>query len=127
MPTRKEINAIINLSDNKRYEYSIKRIADFETLFVIGDDQGLRTYHDGTGKIVFPIWPFREFALLCCTNEFASCQPEGIQLKDFMESYLLNFIKSGYKLSVLPLPSNKGAIVDIDVFKKDIENELRKY
>lgn len=127
MPEKKEIEAVISLDANKRYEYSVKRIADFEALWIIGDDQGLRTYEDETGNIVFPIWPFKEFALLCCTGDFADCQPEELQLNEFLEDYVPDFKESGYKLSILPLPANKGAVVDIDTFEKTLQIELDKY
>jgi hypothetical protein len=127
MPDKKELDAVIGLDANKRYEYSIKRIADFETLWVLGDNQGLRTYEDETGHAIFPIWPFKEFALLCSTGEFADCQPEELQLNEFMEDYIPDFKERGYKLSILPLPSDKGAVVEIDIFKEVLQKELDKY
>lgn len=127
MPEKKEIDAVTNLDANKRYEYSIKRIADFETLWVLGDGQGLRTYEDETGNIIFPIWPFKEFAVLCCTGAFADSQAEELQLNAFIEDYIPDFKESGYKLSILPLPSDKGAIVEIDSFRKALQKELDNY
>lgn len=127
MLNKKEVDAIINLDANKRYEYSIKRIADFETVWVLSDKDGFRTYTDGTGNIIFPIWPFKEFALLCCENEYADCHPEELQLSEFMEDCISDFKKSGYKLSILPLPSGKGAVVEIDVFTEVMNKELDKY
>jgi hypothetical protein len=127
MPEQKEINAILDLPPDKRYEYAIKRIADFESLWVIGDEQGFGTYEDDNKNTIFPLWPFRDFALLCCTGTFKSCQPEELQLEDFLNEYIPVFKNQGYKLSILPLPSDKGAIIDIDLFQQDLINELDKY
>jgi len=50
MPEEKEVLAVIGLDANKRYEYTVKRLIDFETLWVLGDEHGLRTYDDGFGN-----------------------------------------------------------------------------
>jgi hypothetical protein len=127
MPEQKEISAILDLPPDKRYAYSVKRIADFASLWAIGDDQGFGTYEDDNKNIIFPLWPFRDFALLCCTGAFKSCQPEELQLEDFFKNYIPDFKNQGYKLSILPLPSDKGAVIDIDLFQHDLKNELDKY
>ena len=127
MPEQKEIHAILGLPPDKRYEYAVKRIADFESLWVICDVQGFRTYEDDNNNIIFPLWPFRDFAFLCCTGAFKSCQPEELQLEDFLKEYIPDFKNQGYKLSILPLPSNIGAVIDIDLFQQDLKNELDKY
>jgi hypothetical protein len=127
MVEEKEISAIINLSPVKRYEYTIKRIADFESLWVIGDQKGFRTYEEDKKDIVFPLWAFREFALLCCTGEFDSSQPEELDVQDFLNNYIPDFKSSGYRLSILPLPSDKGSVIDIDRFVVDLKVELDRY
>lgn len=127
MPTDKEIESVIILDANKRYVYSIKRIADNEALWVLGDEQGFRTYNDNLGNTVFPIWPSKEFALLCCEAEFADCLPEELQLDEFIQDYLPDFKASNYKISVLPLPANKGAVIEVNTFKNDLDNELNNY
>jgi len=65
--------------------------------------------------------------LLCCEGEFADCQPEQLQLDEFIKDYIPHFRKNDYKLSVLPLPSNKESIVELNVFESDINEEMNKY
>ncbi len=127
MPEEKEVLAVSGLDANKRYQYTVKRIVDFETLWVLGDEHGIRTYDDGFGNLIFPIWPFKEFALLCCEADFEDCQPQQLQLDEFIKDYIPNFQANDYKLSLLPLPSNKGSIVELNVFESDIKEEMNKY
>jgi hypothetical protein len=124
--TNSEKNAIIKLSANKRFEYSIKRIADKKSLWVIGDANGLKTYSVNE-KIIFPIWPFKEYALLCCIGEYSGCEPEELELDDFINEYIPDFVKDGYMLTVLPLSTNRGAVIEIETFQEALQNELDKY
>jgi hypothetical protein len=125
--TEKQIQAIIKLDASGRYEYSIKKIADYEKVWVLGDDEGFVTYGDNKGNIIFPIWPFKEFALLCSDGEFDGSIPEEITIDSFLKEYLHEFKGKKYLLSVLPLPSDRGAPLDIDTFINDLQNELEKY
>jgi hypothetical protein len=127
MITEKELKAIAELDANDRYKYSIKRIADYENLWVLGDSEGLITYSDSQARLIFPIWPFKEFALLCRKDDFSGSEPEEITLDSFMDDYLPEFMKKKYMLSVLPLTSDRGSVVEIDTFINDLKNELKNY
>lgn len=127
MINEKEILHILKTDAKGRYEYSIKRIADNEDFWVIGDDDGIRTYSDDNGNIIFPIWPYQEFARLCCIGEYNKCTPERFTLDELIEEYLPVFERDKYKLTILPLPSDNGSIVDVTSFRNDLEEELDKY
>ena len=127
MISEKQIEFITKLPAEKRYEYSIKWIADYANIWTISDIGGLRTYSDNNGKIIFPVWPFSEFAALCCKDEYINCRPESIELELFLKEYLPDFIKENYQLGVFPLSNDKGVVIDIKMFEIDIANELKKY
>jgi len=127
MLSQKEIEAILEDSLENRVKYSIKRIADREEVWVIGDKDGLGTFSDENGNIIFPIWPFKEFAQLCCSEAYSEYVPELIALEDFLEIYLPKFEKNNYKIAILPLPSGKGGVMEINSFKDALDEELEKY
>jgi hypothetical protein len=51
MLTSKEIEAVLKLHPDERFKYAIKRIADNQSVWVIGDTAGLKTYADDNGQI----------------------------------------------------------------------------
>ncbi|SFD83702.1 Protein of unknown function [Chitinophaga sp. CF118] len=110
-----------------RFKYTIKRIADWEKLWVIGDGNVFATFSDDENNIVFPIWPFEELAQLCCIEEYSQYRPEVMSLDDFLNEFIPDFEKSNYKLSLLPLSTGKGMAIDISMFKEALNIELEKY
>jgi hypothetical protein len=66
MTNNKEIEVMIGESAEKRFKYSIKKITDNNVLWIIADEEGIGTYKDNEGHMVFPIWPSEEFASKCC-------------------------------------------------------------
>jgi len=127
MVNENEIFHILKTDAKGRYEYSLKRIADNEELWIIGDDDGVRTYSDDNGDIVFPIWPYEEFAKLCCIEEYRQCLPEKLSLDEFVQEYLPDFEKNNYKLTLLPLPTDRGSIINATSFREDLDEELDMY
>lgn len=56
--TDKEINAILSKSQDVRYSYSLKRIADNNCLWVLATKEGnFISFHD-KGLNMLPLWPF---------------------------------------------------------------------
>jgi hypothetical protein len=127
MPTEKEIEEILKLDAEKRFNYTIKRIADFQSVWVIGDEKGFATYIDDNGNLAFAIWPFEAFAALCCKGDFAQYTPEAIELDFFQERYLPKFKERKEKLAIFPLPTDKGMVMEIDEFEQRLNSELENY
>ncbi|SFD83740.1 Protein of unknown function [Chitinophaga sp. CF118] len=122
---QKEIDSLINSSPETRFEYAVKRIADWEKVWTIVDDAGnIGMLTDEAKNVIFPLWPFEEFAKLCCKDEFQRFKPLAIELSEFLENYLPDYEKKGYKFSVLPLPTGKGEIMEISMFKVALDSEL---
>jgi hypothetical protein len=125
--SQREIDSVLSESPEKRFEYTIKRIADWETLWTIVDEaEALGMLTDEVQNVIFPIWPFKEFAQLYCTGNFANYTPMVIELSDFLEEYLPDYENKNYKLSLLPLPTKKGEVMDISMFREALNNELDK-
>ncbi|GAA3919750.1 DUF2750 domain-containing protein [Chitinophaga oryziterrae] len=125
--SQREIDSVLSESPEKRFEYTIKRIADWETLWTIVDEAGaLGMLTDEVQNVIFPIWPFKEFTQLYCTGDFANYTPMVIELSDFLEEYLPDYENKNYKLSLLPLPTKKGEVMDISLFREALNSELNK-
>lgn len=127
MLPQKEIDAMLLESADNRLKYSIKRIADFENVWVIGNSEGYGMLGDSDGNIVFPIWPFEDYASMCCTGEFEDHLAEAIDVHEFLKTNLPTYQSCDYKLSVFPLPLDKGMVIDIAVFIELLNRELDQY
>jgi hypothetical protein len=127
MINKKELESVQKLDANKRFKYTIKRLSDFEDLWVLGDINGFVTYTDNIGNILFPIWPFKDYAELCINGDFIHSSPEKIQVKEFIEEYLPSFKSNGYKLVIFPTSTDRGVLIEIDYFIEQMENENSKY
>lgn len=86
-----EMNALIQCQAEVRYEYTLKRIADTETLWsIIGSKNSFSIQSNGKIKL-FPIWSAKEYAQAFCTNERNNCRSIAITL-DCFENLVIDFI-----------------------------------
>ena len=81
-----KIDNVINLTASERYDYFIRKVADFEEVWGLKDAEGWALM-GSEEQVLFPIWSEKEFAELCKWNNY---QPTPILLDDFMENYCLS-------------------------------------
>ena len=60
--TENEINVMLGKSQDVRYNYSLKRIADRDCLCVLTTNGEHFLSILDKGQNIFPIWPFKEYA-----------------------------------------------------------------
>jgi len=61
--TKKKIENILRMSEDERYNYFIRKVADFEELWGLNDD-GWALLGDNDDNRIFPVWPEKEFAVI---------------------------------------------------------------
>lgn len=122
----KEINAVINLNANKRYEYFIKKVADFEEVWGLYN-QGWVQAEDDNHNITITFWPNKEYATLCAIGEWSNCIPKSIALEKFISKWIPGMKKNSLKPCVFLTPNDKGIVVDCEKLLKDLYEELENY
>ncbi|MBE6753858.1 MAG: DUF2750 domain-containing protein [Ruminococcaceae bacterium] len=123
--TSKEIQGVFAADKSKQYEYFIKKVADFEEVWSLKDDEGWATL-GLEDREYFPVWPTREMAQLCAEEEWASYYPESIELEEFLTEWLSGLQEDNIRVTVM-WHSGEGIDPDWERLKADIENELEKY
>lgn len=123
---QKQIESVVALLGQKRYEYFIKRVADWEEVWGLYQD-GWALAETDDGQKVFPVWPEKEYAELCAVKEWAGYEPESFSLADFMDELLPNLKKDGVLLGVFYTPSDKGVMPTVDQVLEDLRQELENY
>ena len=120
-----EYNSVIMIPAEKRYEYFIKKVVDYEEVWGLYDE-GWATTEDGKNRILIPLWPKKEFAEACAIDEWESYSATSIELEEFINDWLPG-MKKDCNLASIFWNNIDSAVVEIDVIKRDIENELEKY
>jgi hypothetical protein len=122
----KEIEAVSKLDDKKRYEYFIKKVADWETAWGLNDN-GWALYGDNSGKEYFPMWPAKEYANLCASGEWVNYKPEEISLEYLRNELLKNLDEDGVNVAIFMTPTSRGSAVTASALLSDLEVECKKY
>lgn len=124
----KEISAVSVLSREDRLSYLIKRVANFYEVWAIDDNVGgwvmAATKEE---EPVFQIWPFAEYAALCCTGQWADCAPKSIGMDEFLESYLADFEEQGILIGAFYTPAENGLLIEPNKLRALLDDELLKY
>lgn len=102
-----KIDNVINLTASERYDYFIRKVADFEEVWGLKDAEGWALM-GSEEQVLFPIWSEKEFAELCKWDNY---QPTPIPLDDFMEKLLPKLEKDSVMLAVFPLTQGKVLFV----------------
>ncbi|ALC91335.1 hypothetical protein AM500_17170 [Bacillus sp. FJAT-18017] len=122
---KKEIETVFSLPAQKRYEYFIKKVADYEELWGLYDGRWAISEDDKGNKLI-PFWPKREFAELSSIKEWSHYQPKKIDLEYFLSKWIPGMKRDGLKVSVFW--NNKDSVMmETDRLLKDLEEELENY
>lgn len=61
-PNDQEFEAVLKLSTEDRYRHFLKKIVDFDCVWMAEDEEGLITIIGEGGQDVLPVWPARRYA-----------------------------------------------------------------
>jgi hypothetical protein len=123
----KEFESVLSLSGSRRYEYFIKKVADWETVWSLKNEEGWVLARDDQGHEVIPVWPHERFALACTAGNWAECEPSPIDIAAWLERWIPGALRDRRLVAVFPTPSDRGVVVSPDRLKEDLERELSLY
>ena len=122
-----EIERVIKLEPFERYKYSLKRIADNETLYTIKRDNETIAISDLDDEKLIPFWSAKQFAELNITDEWNQFYVEEISLDDF-ENEMVDFInENNFLMNIFPINNKTGFVVSLDEFIRDLNIELERF
>lgn len=107
----KKIENLLKLEPQARYDYFIRKVADFEVVWGLFDNGWVTAE---SGKITaIPFWPDKVFATLCASAEWKGSTAKSIELNDFLIRWLPEMQVGGRACQVfLYHPSTCWAISD---------------
>jgi hypothetical protein len=125
--TKTEFEAICALEGPQRYEHFIKRVADWESVWGLRDEEGWVAAGDDEGNSGFPVWPHPDFAAACAIEEWADNQPAPIDVHEFVEDWLPNMAEENVTIAVFPTPALRGVMVSASELQEHLLAELSNY
>lgn len=122
----KQVQAVLALSDGKRFEHFVKVVADRETVWGLFQDGWALAADDG-GTRLFPLWPAREYAELCAINEWARYAPRSFSVDELLNVLLPKLQSDGVLAAVFVTPSTRGVPVEAEELRRAISAELDRF
>lgn len=124
--TDKEIESVIRLDPEKRFEYAIKRIADNESLYSAKFPKGDYAIIPCNNTYLFPIWSACQYCERCI--DVSTMQCVEISLDQFVDEIIDLISSNGWELAVFPLSNGDyGKITTLSEFCESLKSALENY
>ena len=125
-PSEKEMEIVVGLAGNVRYERFIKLVAGWEEAWGLYQDGWALAATDNE-EAVFPLWPAREYAAICASGIWANYEPEPIEITELTEDLLPRLKIDGVLPGIFYTPKDTGVITSVDRVIYDLKTEASKY
>ncbi|MBO9674161.1 MAG: DUF2750 domain-containing protein [Sphingobacteriaceae bacterium] len=122
-----EIKKVSSLEPFKRYNYFLKKIADSEKIYTLGNDEGEWALSTVKEYSLYPLWSASEFALKCCIDGWSKFRVMEVPLEHFIDVTLVKIVEENLLLNVFPVGNTTGFVVNPKEFLRDIKEELENY
>ncbi|PZU26011.1 MULTISPECIES: DUF2750 domain-containing protein [Sphingobacterium] len=122
----KEKENILKLDPFKRYQHFLKKIADFEELWTIVDEDGNYAISEIDGYKLISFWTVEEFIFSNLSDGWEDCKPFKLILEDLQNELYEIIATENYLINVFPINGKTGFVVNINEFKRDLDEELDK-
>ncbi len=124
---QKQFDQVILLSAQKRYDYFIGKVADWEELWTLKSLDGFVMFSDSVGQECIPVWPHPDYAAALAKGSWSDCEPERLDLGNFIDKWIPGMINDNRMVVVFPTPNEKGGVVHPEDLKGDLLKETQQY
>lgn len=123
---QQKINNIFALDSKERYGYLLRKVADFETIYLIADNEEKYVMIGSNDLSVIPVWPEKKFAELFLTDDWKNYKVVEYDIHDFIE-WLTDLEKENVDLAgFLNSDFNTVLVSAVDI-KNHLLFELSQY
>lgn len=114
--------AVSALPGPQRYKHFVSRVADWQAVWGLRNEDGWVAATDDSGKPALPFWPHPDYATVCATGEWAGTKPTPVEIHEFIEKWLPNMAAECVLVAVFPTPALRG----IPVPARQLEDQIRE-
>lgn len=126
--TRQGVLAILSMSPERRYEYLVKKVTDFETLWVLfSEEEGFALNVEEDGRQYIPIWPSKEFSDTWTFDEYQGFSPKEIDLSKFINDIIPKLAENKIDILCFPTQGGWGLKVKCLKFRNDLIEDMKQY
>ena len=123
----KQIENLLQLSDQERVEYFVRECAAFEEVWglTVGPDNWI-IVKDEDGDEVFLVWPHHDLAEVCCYEEHKAlgAKPQSMSLNAFLEGCIPDMVDRGVYFGVFFSAERRGLAIPGASLKEALESEV---
>jgi hypothetical protein len=112
------------LAGPERYKHFVARVADWQLVWGLKDQDGWVSAADDEGNPGVPVWPHPQYALACASGAWAGNSPAPIEVHEFLERWLPSMAEDGVLVAVFPTITMRGIFVPALQLQQAIEDEL---
>lgn len=128
MISKKEIDAILKLEPLDRFKYFIKRVVDFEEVWLLfNENDGYALNIEDDNSKYLPVWPFKEFSETWRSGSFSKFNSVKVNIHIFKDEMLPKLSKNKINILVFPTETKKGFIITIKEFENILNDEMTQY
>ena len=120
----KQFDSISKLPDDKRFDYFLRKVADWEEIWSLHSPEGWVELSSGDGEICLPVWPHSDFAAAWAVDDWADCTPKAIKLDVWLERWTPGLEKDDTVLAVFPVDEEEGFVLTPAELQDAIISEL---
>lgn len=124
---KQEIENVSRLEPFKRYKYFIKKIADFEELWILVDENEEIALSMIDKKTLVTVWSAKEFADSCLNEKWENYVPFKLTLDQMEQAIFSHIEENSYLINVFPVNNKSGFVVNLHEFIRDLNEELEWY
>ena len=118
-----EARRIAALPAEQRYDYFVNEVADRGEAWGLYDEGWAMAVTD-EGQPVFPLWPRREYALLCATDVWDQYQARSILIDKLLNSILPGLEQENSLPGVFFLAQGRGVTPSVGELVNDLRSRL---
>lgn len=128
--SKQELEAVTALSPEKRYNYFVKRICDWEQVWTLYEDDCIVLNEAKNGKLYILLFPFKDFAEHYATNTrgMKGVSYKSFEINEFLETIIKKLQANNVSNAlVFPVANGYGLNVSMTDMVKDIQSESENY
>ncbi len=127
MIRKEEVDNVSKLSPKDRYKYFIKKVADFEELWLLKNDNDDIALSEDKSHVLVPFWTAPEFLQSCQNGIWREYIAAKVTLDELEDEVLIDARKKGHLIDVFPINNKSGFVVSVEEFVRDLNHELENY
>ncbi len=124
--SNKKIENVLNLKPSDRYGYLIRKVADFEQIFLISDKNGDYVTCGNDETECIPVWPELEFAKEFLNANWKDFNVVLLELNPFLK-WLDRLEIEGYLIGGFPNREFNSIVVKPTEMKNHLIYEIEQY